>query len=107
MSDDGTQHVELRITDQGIGISEADLPLVFDRHFRGAAARAHSDSGSGLGLAIAQGLVQAHGGSLRITSPAREGASGGSCARLRLPLLSDEDAALWALEANGEFGSPN
>lgn len=107
VSDDGTQHVELRITDQGIGISEADLPLVFDRHFRGAAARAHSDSGSGLGLAIAQGLVQAHGGSLRITSPAREGASGGSCARLRLPLLSDEDAALWALEANGEFGSPN
>lgn len=58
-----------RVDDTGVGISEADLPRVFDVAYRGSndrVPRADSSlpSGSGLGLAIAAGLVQAHRGTL-------------------------------------------
>jgi signal transduction histidine kinase len=58
-----------RVDDTGVGISEADLPRVFDIAYRGSndrVPRADSSlpSGSGLGLAIAAGLVQAHRGTL-------------------------------------------
>lgn len=58
-----------RVDDTGVGISEADLPRVFDVAYRGSNGRvpradASLPSGSGLGLAIAAGLVQAHRGTL-------------------------------------------
>lgn len=51
------------VTDTCGGISEHDLPRVFDVAFRGEAARTPG-SGSGLGLAIVRGLVEAHGGTV-------------------------------------------
>ena len=74
---DGTVHievretadaVELRITDTGIGISPADLPLIFDAFFRGDPARSRDTGGAGLGLAVARSVVERHGGSIRCTS---------------------------------------
>ncbi|MFC3682169.1 sensor histidine kinase [Hydrogenophaga luteola] len=78
--------VEVRVVDEGIGISPEELPQVFERHFRGDQARRHRASGSGLGLPIARALAQAHGGSLELVSPCREAGGRGTCAVLRLPL---------------------
>ena len=96
--------VVVEVVDEGIGIPAAELDQVFERHFRGAAARRHRASGSGLGLPIARALAQAHGGSLEMVSPA--GASGdagaGTRAVLRLPLWDgpeEEPASQGADEA--------
>jgi two-component system, OmpR family, sensor kinase len=74
---------ELLVDDEGIGIPAAELPQVFDRHFRGRAARAHREGGSGLGLPLARALAEAHGGTLALQARPE----GGTRARLTLPLL--------------------
>ena len=46
-----------------------DLPFIFERFYRGDVARSRSrGAGAGLGLAIARGIVQAHGGEIRVES---------------------------------------
>ena len=82
---DGAGHCEVCIVDQGIGITEEDLPHVFERNFRGIAARQHRADGSGLGLAIGRALAKAHGGDIVLDS--RQGQ--GTTVRLWLPLLAD------------------
>jgi signal transduction histidine kinase len=65
--------VELRVHDNGAGISEKDLPRIFDRFYRGDESR-HTENGeSGLGLAIAKSIVEAHHGSLRVESTPGQG----------------------------------
>lgn len=56
----------LKITDHGIGISEKDLPHVFDRFFRGDKARSHD--GYGLGLSIAKQIADNHNAKIRVES---------------------------------------
>lgn len=51
----------LRISDDGPGIPDVELPKVFDRYFRGSNARAN---GSGIGLAVASALIRAHDGEI-------------------------------------------
>jgi signal transduction histidine kinase len=55
------------VSDQGIGIPEADQPHVFDRYYRGSNAEPVAD-GSGLGLPMAKAIVEAHGGEISIAS---------------------------------------
>lgn len=55
-------NAEIRVTDTGPGISHEDLPHLFQRFYRGDAARSRTVGGSGLGLAIAKQWVEAHGG---------------------------------------------
>ena len=66
----------LEVTDNGPGIAEQDLPYVFDRFYRAAAAR--SMPGSGLGLAIVAQTAAQHGGSVTAAAatPARHGGDG-------------------------------
>jgi signal transduction histidine kinase len=73
----------VEVADNGIGISAHELPQVFERHFRGEAARRQRPDGSGLGLAIAQALSRAHGGHLELRSTVGKG----TVARLTLPAL--------------------
>jgi signal transduction histidine kinase len=64
--------VEVRVRDTGIGIPPGELPRIFDRFYRGDAARARP-GGTGLGLAIASLLVELHGGRVEVSSRPGEG----------------------------------
>jgi len=63
----------LEVKDTGIGIGMQDLPYVFERFYRGTAARSMHSGGSGLGLAIARYVAEAHGGGLTLSSRWNEG----------------------------------
>ena len=60
----------LQVHDEGYGISEYDLPLVFDPFFRSDSTREKAE-GTGLGLSVTKEIVEQHGG--RITVDSREG----------------------------------
>ena len=72
------------VKDTGIGIDPDDLPHVFDRFWRADKARSREHGGAGLGLAIAKWTVEAHGGSIEVTSQPGYGTQ----FSIRLPLLS-------------------
>ena len=60
--------VTLSVADNGPGISQEDLPKIFERFYRADAARRSEGGGHGLGLSIARIIVMAHGGKLRVRS---------------------------------------
>ena len=60
--------VELTVEDTGQGISAQDLPRIFERFYQVDKARG-PQRGTGLGLAIVQEIVQAHGGTITVSSP--------------------------------------
>ncbi len=64
------QRVTVAIQDSGCGIPERDLPKIFDPFF----TTKKVGEGMGLGLSIAYGIVEKHGGSIRVTSQVGEGA---------------------------------
>jgi len=73
--------VKVEVRDQGPGFSEAELPRVFERFYRGETARSRDKGGAGLGLAIAHGIIQAHGGEIW----ARNRENGGGAVGFALP----------------------
>lgn len=79
-------HAYVSVQDSGGGISDADLPRIFDVAFSGDNARTPG-SGAGLGLAIARGLVEAHSGEVVV-----QNRPGGACFTVRLPLATPAEA---------------
>ena len=69
---------ELLVRDHGPGFAEVDRPLVFDRFYRSAAARAMP--GAGLGLAIVREVAESHGATVEVATAA----GGGAIVRLSL-----------------------
>lgn len=66
--------VNVTVSDTGEGIRAEDIPHIFERFYRGDAARSrHRGAGAGLGLAIARGIVRAHGGDIQVTSEPGKG----------------------------------
>ncbi len=65
--------VEVAVTDTGAGIPDEDLPYIFERFYRVDKSRARATGGSGLGLTIAKGLVEAHGGKIKVSSEPGKG----------------------------------
>ena len=61
----------VQVSDTGIGIPPDELPRVFNKYFRAAAA--HGFKGTGLGLTISKAIVEAHGGSISVESTAGKG----------------------------------
>lgn len=73
--------VEIAVTDQGVGIAEADQQRIFERFYRADQARSRRTGGTGLGLAIVKHAVQRHDGEVRVWSqPGR-----GSTFTIRIP----------------------
>ena len=65
-ADDGT--VTLSVSNRGKEIAPEHLEHIFDRFYRGDAARGQGTGGAGLGLAIAKEIVEAHGGGIEAAS---------------------------------------
>lgn len=70
---EGNTWVGFSVSDNGPGISEADQARLFERFFRGTAARESGVPGTGLGLAIAQEIVMRHQGLIEMTSTGQPG----------------------------------
>ncbi|MGA2099120.1 MAG: ATP-binding protein [Candidatus Acidiferrum sp.] len=67
--------VELAVSDTGVGIPEAALPLLFQRFHRVKGAEARTHEGSGIGLALVHELVLLHGGTVRVESKEQQGST--------------------------------
>jgi two-component system phosphate regulon sensor histidine kinase PhoR len=78
--------VELSVSDNGIGIPEADRPRVFERFYRVDKARSRELGGTGLGLAIVKHIVEGHGGRIWVEG----NVPAGSRFVMRLP-MADHD----------------
>ncbi|HEX7334285.1 MAG TPA: ATP-binding protein [Pyrinomonadaceae bacterium] len=77
-------HVEIVVTDSGVGISKEFLPYVFDRFRQADASTTRIHGGLGLGLSIVRQLVDLHGGSVSVHS---EGEGKGAAFTITLPFV--------------------
>lgn len=77
------RHINIKISDKGIGIKPDDLPHIFERFFRADISRSKNESsGYGLGLALAKKIADTHDGAIEVESAPRKG----STFTLSLPL---------------------
>jgi two-component system sensor histidine kinase SenX3 len=84
--DDARPTVDIAVTDQGIGIAEADRDRIFERFYRVDPARSRATGGTGLGLAIVKNIVTNHLGSVSVWSAT----GSGSTFTIRLPRVHSD-----------------
>jgi heavy metal sensor kinase len=65
----------ITVSDSGIGISESDLPHIFDRFWRADKVRSRGTGGAGLGLSIARWIVDEHHGTIEVESKPGQGST--------------------------------
>jgi signal transduction histidine kinase len=78
-------HVEIVVSDTGIGIAPDFLPHIFERFRQADSGTTREHAGIGLGLAIVRHLIELHGGTIHAASGGRDK---GSTFRVRLPVMS-------------------
>ncbi len=83
---------EISVSDQGVGISEEDLPHIFDRFFQVDASSSRKGEGTGIGLALVRDYVQLLGGKIDVESILGKG----STFRVTFPVTKQADADLSA-----------
>jgi len=90
----------IEISDTGIGISESDLPHIFERFYRADRNRSRETRGSGLGLSIAKWIAERHGGAIDAKSKPLQG----SAFLVRIPLAtSPQNETTTGLRPLGNF----
>ncbi|HMD35639.1 MAG TPA: PAS domain S-box protein [Vicinamibacterales bacterium] len=77
-------HVELIVSDTGLGIAPGFLPYIFERFRQADSSTTRAHGGIGLGLAIVRHLVELHGGTVHATSGGKDQ---GTTFRVRLPVM--------------------
>ena len=77
-------HVEIVVSDTGIGIAPDFLPHIFERFRQADSGTTRAHGGIGLGLAIVRHLIELHGGTIHVASGGKDQ---GSTFRVRLPLM--------------------
>jgi signal transduction histidine kinase len=82
----GANQVTIEIQDKGPGVPSEDHARIFDRFYRVDKARWRESGGAGLGLSIAKWAVEAHGGSIGLTSEPNQGCT----FRINLPSAGAE-----------------
>ena len=78
-------HVEIAITDKGIGMSAEDSERIFERFYRTDDARSRTTGGTGLGLSIVKHTINNHGGDIRVWSKLGQG----STFTVRIPIAGE------------------
>jgi heavy metal sensor kinase len=73
-----------QVRDTGIGITETDLPNVFERFYRADKARSRESGGVGLGLSIGRWITEVHAGTIEVQSSPGQG----SVFQIRLPIMN-------------------
>ncbi|MGD1075806.1 MAG: ATP-binding protein [Thermodesulfovibrionales bacterium] len=73
LSENEKQDIVVSVQDTGVGISEADLPRIFQRFYRCDQSR--SEAGTGLGLSLARAIARAHGGDITVVSRQNQGST--------------------------------
>jgi two-component system sensor histidine kinase SenX3 len=81
--------VDIAVTDQGLGISDADIDRIFERFYRVDPARSRATGGTGLGLAIVKNIVTNHLGTVSVSSIVGHG----STFTIRLPRVHSDARA--------------
>jgi len=63
----------IHVIDTGIGVSEEDMPHIFEKFYRSSDEEVRKETGHGLGLAIVKQIVELHGGAIKVMSKKGEG----------------------------------
>lgn len=77
--------ISVRVRDSGIGISEEDLPHIFERFYRADSGKPQTQDGNGLGLCIAKSIIKIHNGEIEVESSPQQG----TIVTVLLPSLAD------------------
>ena len=102
----GGEMISIAVEDEGRGVPADVRERVFDKFFRATRdgdAGGHSPAGTGMGLAIARGIVEAHGGRIRVE--ARAGGAAGARVVFTLPIGDEDTAAERPREAAAEVNT--
>ena len=79
------QSIVISVSDAGIGISEEEMPLIFDDFYSGKSHQV-MEKGSGLGLAISRRIIETHNGTITVDSESGKG----STFSIRLPIFEGD-----------------
>lgn len=88
--------LQIEISDSGSGISDEQLPHIFDRFYQAASSQQQTEAGSGIGLALCKELTELHQGYISVWS--KEGV--GSRFQVHLPYGEDQPKAVPEIEEN-------
>ncbi len=71
----GPEEVRIEVQDSGIGIADANLPMLFQKFFQIDPSTTREKGGAGLGLSISKALIEAHGGRIGVESDLGSGST--------------------------------